>query len=464
MALSLVPVLSRHEVERIHALSLDLLERVGIDYKTPQALEILEEAGCPVDYERTWASLPPKLVEWAIEQAPRVVRLEARRQSQDVLLDGRRSHHTTDSQGARAVDFETGEVRPSTLQDLERCMLFADALDMVEIVNVTVAATDIPSHIRTIQHFATAFAQTGKHVRTGVLNAAQVPLLVDLVKAVTGEDEFRPIFSTVLCTISPFMHEGPMVEAGIELAKLSVPIMPYPMPLAGGTSPAPHAGTMVVHNAEFLSTLVLLQLVNPGTPLIYGTGASQLDMSTGHYGGGPDVHGLKLGLHEMGRFYNLPTNLWGLSTGSHDLDPQYGFQAATSTLLAYLAGADEIYSVGLLGDAQVLSLEKMVLDNHYARDLEGAIRPVVVDEAHLQYDVIESVGVGGSFLPRRETRDYVRLNFASAWPPAGRRVNDIAREEAEAILAGHRPPPLPQGAGEAIEAILTRADRELTVH
>ena len=47
MSLSLMPALSRYDVERIHEHSLDLLERVGIDYKTPRALEFLEGKELP---------------------------------------------------------------------------------------------------------------------------------------------------------------------------------------------------------------------------------------------------------------------------------------------------------------------------------------------------------------------------------------------------------------------------------
>ena len=120
MSLALMPVLTRQEVERIHQHSLDLLERVGIVYNTPRALEILEPLGCQVDYDRTWASLPREVVEWALGQAPRVVRLCARDPARDVVLDGRRSHHTTDSQGTQAVDLETGQRRASTAEDLRR--------------------------------------------------------------------------------------------------------------------------------------------------------------------------------------------------------------------------------------------------------------------------------------------------------------------------------------------------------
>jgi trimethylamine--corrinoid protein Co-methyltransferase len=456
-----MPVLADHDVERVHEQSLDLLERVGIDYQTPKALEILEQLGCPVDHERTWASLPRKVVEWALTHAPRVVQLAARDPARDVVLDGRRPRHTTDSQGTQAVDIETGERRDSTAEDLKRGLLFADALDRIDIVNVMVAANDVPAHVRTIRHFALAFTQTSKHVRTGVLHAGQVPFIVELARAATGEDTFRPIFSAVDCTISPLMHDGPMTEACIELAKLGVPIMVYPMPLAGGTSPVTLGGTLLVNNVEFLSGLVLFQAVNPGTPIIYGAGASQLDMYTGRYGGSADLNGLGLALCAMARFYNLPVNLGGFGTSSHKIDAHYGHQATANTLLAYLAGADEIYSMGLLGSAQVLSLEKMVLDNHLTHQIENMLKPVVVDDEHLQADLIERVGIGGHFLSQRETRAFTRREYVPMWPPAGKTMLEIARAEALDILHNHNSPALTAGAAERIEAVVAEADRAL---
>jgi trimethylamine--corrinoid protein Co-methyltransferase len=448
-------------VERIHEHSLRLLQKVGVVYNTPRALSILEAHGAAVDYARMWASLPRQLVEWAIEQAPQKVRLCARDPARDVVLDGRRPHHTTDSQGTEAIDLETGERRDSTAEDLGRGLLFADALDRVEIVNVMVAAGDVPSHLRTIRHFAMAFAQTSKHVRTGILNAQQVPFVVAMAKAAAGVDEFRPIFSAVDCTISPLMHDGPMTEACIELVGLEVPILVYPMPLAGGTSPVTAAGTILLHNVEFLSGLVLFQTANPGAPIIYGTGASQLDMQSGGYGAGPDGHRLQVGLRDLARFYGLPVNLSGLWTCSPDLGAQYGHEATAAALLAYLAQADEIYSVGLLGSAQILSLEKMVLDNHLIHQIEAMTGPIRVDEERLQADVIGRVGIGGHYLSEPETRAFTRHEYVPRWPPVGKSMREIAHGEALHILHNHQPPPLPPGAGQAIEDIVAEADQAL---
>jgi trimethylamine--corrinoid protein Co-methyltransferase len=466
MSLSLGSVLTCHDVERLHERSLDLLERVGIDYRTPQALQILEAAGCPVDHERTWASLPRDLVEWALQQAPRTVRLCARDPARDVVLDGRRPHHTTDSQGTEAIDLETGERHDSTAEDLKRGLLFADALDQIEIVNVMVAAGDLPGRLRTISHFALAFTQTSKHVRTGVLHAGEIPFVVEMARIAAGANQagpekHRPIFSVVDCTISPLMHDGPMTEACIELARLRVPIMVYPMPLAGGTAPVTPGGTILLHNVEFLSGLVLYQVVNPGTPIIYGTGASQLDMLSGRFGGSADGHGMRLALCDLARYYHLPVNLWGLSSSSEELDALYGYEATSYALLAHLAGVDEIYSMGLLGNAQILSLDKMVLDNHLARQIRTMAQPVLVDDEHLQAELIERVGIAGHYLGQRETRTFTRREYVPPWPPASRAVLEMVHEEALEILHHHKTPPLPPGADEAIEAIMAEADRAL---
>lgn len=459
--LKLQPALDHEDVQRIHDRSLELLSEVGIDFKTPLALEVLEERGCPVDYDKNWASIPPDLVEWALQQVPDKVILHARDPQHDVHLDGTRSHHTTDSQGTQVLDWESGTLHDSGAADLDQMLLMADALVKADIVNVTVSASDIPAHLRTVYHFSRAFTLTSKPVRTGVLNARQVPLLVEMVKAVTGSETFKPIFSVVDCTISPLMHDGQMTEACIELARLGVPIMVYPMPLAGGTSPVTLGGTILMHNAEFLSGLVLYHCANPGTPLIYGTGASQLDMHTGRYGGSPDGFGVGPAMLNLARFYGVPANLWGTSTKSKSLDAQYGYEAMASTMLGILAGADEIYSLGLLGEAQILSLEKMVLDNHLIGMLEQMLAPVNVGDDFLQADLIKQVGIGGEFLTRRETLNQTRAHYVPRWPPYGADMLDLIHQETRNLLTTHQPASLPNGAEQTIQDILAEADKVL---
>ena len=117
-------------------------------------------------------------------------------------------------------------------------------------------------------------------------------------------------------------------------------------------------------------------------------------------------------------------------------------------------------AVAVLGGI-ILSLEKMVLDNHLAHQIETMVKPAPVDEAHLQVDLIERVGIGGHYLKQRETRTFTRQEYVPRWPPAGKTMREIARAEALEILNSHKPPTLPAGAAEKIEAIVTEADRAL---
>jgi trimethylamine--corrinoid protein Co-methyltransferase len=164
--------------------------------------------------------------------------------------------------------------------------------------------------------------------------------------------------------------------------------------------------------------------------------------------------------------------LGGLDTSSNELDALYGYEGTSAEILAYLSGADEIYSIGLLGNAQILSLDKMVFDNHLARQIEVMARPVLVDEEHLQVDLIERVGIGGTYLTQRETRDFARSEYVPMWPPAGtlaprcgcsagETAMEVVHEEALDILHNHQPPPLPEGAADKIEAIVAEADKAL---
>ena len=98
-------------------------------------------------------------------------------------------------------------------------------------------------------------------------------------------------------------------------------------------------------------------------------------MHTGRYGGSVDGHAMRLALCDMARFYNLPVNLWGLSTVSETLDALYGYEATTQGLLAILAGVDEIYSMGLLGSARILSrVHHCVASSSFSRPMDRVPR------------------------------------------------------------------------------------------
>ena len=65
--------LTKDQVEQVHDASMQILQKVGIDFRYPPALEILKKGGAKVDGERVF--FPAQLVEAQIKKAPAEFRL-----------------------------------------------------------------------------------------------------------------------------------------------------------------------------------------------------------------------------------------------------------------------------------------------------------------------------------------------------------------------------------------------------
>jgi trimethylamine--corrinoid protein Co-methyltransferase len=84
------------------------------------------------------------------------------------------------------------------------------------------------------------------------------------------------------------------------------------MAMAGGSSPVHLAGTLVTHNAEVLSGIVLAQLVKPGAPVWYGSSTTTFDLKKGTAPvGSPELGLISAAVAKLGQYYGLPTFVAG---------------------------------------------------------------------------------------------------------------------------------------------------------
>jgi trimethylamine--corrinoid protein Co-methyltransferase len=80
------------------------------------------------------------------------------------------------------------------------------------------------------------------------------------------------------------------------------------MALAGGSSPVTLAGTLITHNAEVLSGIVLSQLTCKGSPVIYGSSTTIMDMkSTTAAVGAPELGMINAAVAKLAQYYLLPS-------------------------------------------------------------------------------------------------------------------------------------------------------------
>ena len=84
------------------------------------------------------------------------------------------------------------------------------------------------------------------------------------------------------------------------------------MAMAGGSSPATLAGTLVTHNAEVLGGIVLSQLTCKGAPVIYGSSTTAMDLRNANATvGTPECALISAAVARLARYYSLPSFVAG---------------------------------------------------------------------------------------------------------------------------------------------------------
>jgi len=383
-------------------------------------------------------------------------------------------HFSADGGPPFILDWETGKRRYSTSEDIARCARVADYLDHVNLVWTLGVASDVPSPMQDIVGMCTILRNSEKHYEGSALSAKEAQYEIEIAAAIVGgkkELKKRPIFSVNACSISPLMHEKGITEGAIELVRAGIPVVIYPMPMAGTTGPITLAGTMVVSNTEFLSGLVILEFASPGAPVVYAADVSTVDSKTGIGIESPEDSLMDLALHQLARYYDLPTEVEVSCSTSKLLDTQAGYQKAISLIPHTLAAPDIILGLGALEGARITSPEAMVIDNEIIDYALRFVKGLEVNDETLAVDVINKVGPGGIFLGEKHTLKHFRERWMprlsdiysfETWEKNGSKpIDKVAKEKVREILATHKPEPIPEDVEKEISQILKRAEAEL---
>jgi trimethylamine---corrinoid protein Co-methyltransferase len=460
----------------IHESSLDLLERVGVCFGSSQALLTLEQAGCRVDHQDGRVRIPRQLVEWALAQLKRDVLLAGRTPAHDATLDGSRTYCTVAGICPSVVDIDSGLPRNPRLEDLATLTRLADALDAFGIVWYSVSPTDgVAPKMTDLAATACMLSNTDKHVMGQVVDPAQVPYALEILKlcAEPGSLALRPLFSAIYCPVAPLQHDGKAIDAAMMLARNFVPIDIFSLGLAGATAPVTLAGTITQTNCEVLSAVVLLQCVAPGCPLIYSANAAIMDMRTSRCAvATPETVLMNIAQIELAHSYNMPALSVGFVSDAGDLGLRGGMEDIAFALPTRLAGPDIMTGLGTLASGQAVSFSKTLLDAELVGYVERVARGMAIDPEHVAASVIAEVGPGGHYLGCKETRIGVRNG--EHWTPrlfgravsggtgvAGLTASGQTRQAIESLLAGHEPVSLTEQVTERIADILRRAEAEL---
>ncbi len=470
-------VLSEAERELIHAESLRILSEVGVRFHGDKALGILETHGAKVSREHKVARIPQELVSQALATAPKSFVLQARNPDLSYRLPSVLPGYGMDGTCAFAVDFETGERRYGTTEDIRNALRVFQALDLAVMAWSPTCASDKPANARPLHEFFAMLRHCSKHGQHELHRVAQVPYLVAGLKAILGSEDAikaKKICSLIYCPVSPLVHDGQMLDAYLELGEFELPVMIMPMPVTGTTGPASLFSNICLANAETLSAIVVFQLAHPGRQLIYSDAVGTMDFATGGFlAGAPETALQATGLVTMGRHYNLPTTSTGCSADAKEPGAQAVLEKLLTTLPCVLAGSDMIVGVGLIECSQTLVLEQIVVDNEIGHLCQRIRQGIDTGEQRNLFADIAQAGPGGNFLKSRSTRqaarsgEFSRTTLADrqpyeAWVKQGMpSIYTRAREKVQAILAAPQVDPLPESVSDELDEILRAADRDI---
>ena len=228
------------------------------------------------------------------------------------------------------------------------------------------------------------------------------------------EERFRqaPTIAPLTDPISPLLQYDPTVDKILFCAEKGIPQVHLSAPQAGSTAPATFAATLVQGSAEALSGVILAQIANPGTPIVYGSFTTIMDMSTTIFSyGAPEISLMVAAFAQMAHFYGLPSMGTGGCSDAKFPDQQAAAEAIFSCLSSSLSGANLIHEPGQLDHGSLVSPANMVLVHEILHMVNQYMHGIPVNDETLALDMIDRVGPGNNYLQE----DHTFRHFREVW-------------------------------------------------
>jgi len=401
---------------------------------------------------------PRGLVEDVIANTPKVVHFLGRDPKHDLEIGGTRVHTYGGGEAVNMLDVGASTYRPSTLLDIYDAARLVDRMDNIHAFSRLVVATEIRDQLNCdINTAYVSAAGTNKHLELTFADAVNVDPTLEMLYMISGGKKKyheRPFCNGGGCpVISPLRYGKENSEVCIESIKFGSPIWVVVAPQAGATAPAALAGSVVQSVAEALAGMLMIDMVEPGFPVIVGPWPFVSDLRTGSFSGGSGEEAVvSAGAAQMINFYGLPSSVGAGMTDSKLPDYQAGYEKALSIALAAQAGSNNVSeSAGMLGSLMALSLESLVIDNDLLGAVLRTVRGIEVNEESLSYKVIEQVVHGeGHYLRAQQTLDLMRSGYEypaladrstpGEWEAAGSPdIREQAGKRVKSILSSHYP-------------------------
>ena len=454
-------------LKKIHHASMRILEEVGIRLHPDDVLDRIREQGVKVAGNTAFFS-EKQIMRW-VNKAPGRFSMVSRSGDHDMLIGGENTEYAA-GYGTPTIVDRDGMRRSATLGDF---LNFVKMVHQVPYFNlnggILVQPADIlAAHSAAIMMYAT-LTHTDKCVMGVPGTAAEVEQLMHMVALTCGGRETlrkQNRVITMVSTLSPLQIDHSALDTMIVCARYGQPVIISPAPAAGTTGPVVMAGNVSLANAEALAAIAITQMLNEGTPVVYGLQSNAADMQSGQVSIGSPGYSIQAKYCALlARMYGLPSRTGGTNTDAKGVSVQSGYEAMMSMLTACQNRVNLIvHSAGILDSYAATSYEQFIVDIEIISMIEYFLEDMKTDPEDFAFDIIQQVGIGGQYLATAHT---ARLCRTESWRPRiGLRGGPLVKgtpdeqfmaniqREIDSLLGTYRKPALPPEVHAALRSYL----------
>ncbi len=415
--------ITSEQVQRIHEVSLEILRDPGLLSFNRKAAELFHGHGADVtdvsgsDIPCWHVRIPEKLVVDALASTPKTVKLGARKPENILVMKGDEprvffitgsetniwldvdfSTYTKKSDPACEIQVPEFHPRRGTVADLCHSAHVCEHLETVDgyIRTVNIQDKDINEDNKDVNKFFASLNNTTKHVMSGLTNLKQLDNVVRMAELIAGgKDKLKenPLISFITCLVkSPLQFVDDTTETFMDVCQRGLPIVVSSSPQAGTTAPIREAGIMAQINAEVLAGITLGQLVNKGTPVLYGSVPVRARMDTlGDSYGSVETSQYNVDCVQMARYYQIPNYSTSGVCDAKIPGQQSSIERLFSNIVVTLSGPQYLHcAYGLLDCNSVFCLLQAVLDDAHFQMIKFFLRSPRIGEQDLT-DIMKQI-------------------------------------------------------------------------
>ncbi|MCV3211869.1 trimethylamine methyltransferase family protein [Mesorhizobium sp. YC-39] len=467
-------LLSPDDLLRLHDISMQILEEIGIEFRDDEAIDLWRAAGADVTDQRVRIDRN-QLLE-LVAKAPEYITVHARNPARTVTLGGRKTIFTPAYGSPNVLDLE-GKRRNATIEDFVNFAKLAYQAPAMHMTGgVLCEPMDIAVPKRHLHMNYSLIRYSDKPFMGAVTSRERAEDTVAMAKIVFGEEFVQN--NTVMVSLancnSPLVWDATMLDAVKVYSANNQAMIFAPFVLGGASTPASTVAAVAQLNAEALAGVAFAQLVRPGAPCIYGQWLATVSMKSGApMAGTPEICHMNMLVGQLARHYKLPWRCSGSNTSSKLVDAQAGYEAARNMYGALIAGANFVLSsTGYLEAALTQSYSKFMLDAEQMVMFYKLGQGIVMSEMDETLDAIRQSEPGSHYLGTEHTlKNFEKAFFTpelmnhdsfEQWSFAGAKdANTRGRDAAVQALQDYQAPPIDEAVDEALLDFMKR--RELDI-